>query len=948
VAGALLPALLLVGGAARGEPPDAGGNWVPTGQFVTPTAAPGARVDDLLVPEPNGRSRPVGQAVTARASPDGATLLVLTSGFNRTFAPDGRVDPTRSGESIFCYEVGATGAVLTQVLTIPNAFVGLAFAPDGTRFYASGGRDDDVHVFRRERGRWTEEATIALHNGPGLSLNADPAQKPAPIGALTAGLAVTADGRRLVAANYEHDSISIVDTGRGAVVETLDLRPGKADTAAHGVAGGEFPYDVAIRGNDTAFVTSVRDRELVVVALGEHARVVRRVPLAGNPNRLLLDRAGRHLFVALDNTDRVAVVDTERLEVVAGGVTRLAPAAQRGDTRPGASPNALALAPDERTLYVTNGGENSVAVLRVDLAERELEYRGAIPTGWYPNAVVTARDGRTLYVVNGKSPAGPDSSNCARVTAADHEAAGCPASAPHRAGNEYVLQLTRSSLLTIPVPDAHALAPLTLQVARNNGLSFALSARDRRLFAALRRRIRHVIYVIKENRTYDQVLGDLPGAAGDPALAQFPRATTPNLHALASEFVTLDHFYCTSEVSMDGWQWSTGARTVDINEKTMPIYYGQRGASYDSEGPSRDVNVAAGDSARRAALNPLQRVAPADDPDLLPGTANEMELDGPAGEPGAGYLWNAALRAGKTVRNYGFLVDLARYESRATVGGASVAVPLVRDPRATATPVAFAANAALAPFTDPYFRGFDTRFPDFYREREWATEFAGYVRDRNLPALSLVRLMNDHTGDYAEAIDGVNTPELQQADNDYAVGRLVEAVAASPYAADTLVFVVEDDAQDGPDHLDAHRSPAFVVGPYVRQGGAVVAARYTTVSMIRTIEEVLGLAPFNVHDRAAAPMGDVFDLARGRWAFHARPSALLRRTALPLPPPTDAERADGALQPTHDAAWWAAATVGFDFSREDRVDPDAFNRVLWRGLMGARPYPTARETGGAD
>jgi hypothetical protein len=243
--------------------------------------------------------------------------------------------------------------------------------------------------------------------------------------------------------------------------------------------------------------------------------------------------------------------------------------------------------------------------------------------------------------------------------------------------------------------------------------------------------------------------------------------------------------------------------------------------------------------------------------------------------------------------------------------------------------------------TDPYFRGFDDAYPDFYREQEWEREFNGYVAGNNLPALSLVRLMNDHTGSYKSAIDGVNTPEIQVADNDYAVGRLIQAVATSPYANNTLVFVIEDDAQDGPDHVDAHRSIAFVAGPYVKQG-AVVSTRYSTVNVLRTITDVLGLDHLGIFDANAAPMTDVFDLGRTSWTFKASASGLLAGTQLPVP---KAAIVAAALQPTHTTLWWSAQTRGMDFSVEDRVDPAVYNQLLWRGLMGDKPYPQRASRG---
>jgi DNA-binding beta-propeller fold protein YncE len=252
----------------------------------------------------------------------------------------------------------------------------------------------------------------------------------------------------------------------------------------------------------------------------------------------------------------------------------------------------------------------------------------------------------------------------------------------------------------------------------------------------------------------------------------------------------------------------------------------------------------------------------------------------------------------------------------------------------------------LAPHTDPYFRGFDNRFADFYRYREWAREFDGYERGNSLPRLELVRLMHDHMGDFASAADRVNTPNRQVADNDYAVGLLVERVAHSRFASDTLIFILEDDAQDGPDHVSAHRSTAFIAGPYVKRS-ALVSARHNTVDMLRTIELVLGLRALNLHDALAAPLTEAFDLSAKSWTFEAVVPNDLRATDLPLPsakvaPPAGEAAPIACRRPEQDADYWASQTQSMDFSAEDRIDSAQFNRILWTGQNGETPYPATR------
>jgi hypothetical protein len=249
--------------------------------------------------------------------------------------------------------------------------------------------------------------------------------------------------------------------------------------------------------------------------------------------------------------------------------------------------------------------------------------------------------------------------------------------------------------------------------------------------------------------------------------------------------------------------------------------------------------------------------------------------------------------------------------------------------------VAYSQNVTLSQYTDPYFRGFDNQFPDYYRFQEWKRVFDTNYAAGGLPALSLVRLMHDHTGSFGTAIDGVNTPELRQSDNDYAVGMLIQTIANSIYAQNTLIFVIEDDSQDSGDHVDSHRTIAFVAGAYVKQG-ALVSTQYNTVNFVRTMEEVLGLPPMNLNDALAQPMADIFNQKPSNWSFTATVPVGLYSTTLPITAPV------GLLvpKPTHTGEYWARATKSMDFTSEDRMDFAEYNHILWKGLMGNRPYPS--------
>ncbi len=939
---------------------------VPTGQFISPTAATGAvftTLDPGLKDYPDFRAN---GAIKTAVNGNQTELLVMTSGYNNLSATSGankgKFDPAGSNEYVFVYDISGANARkpnLAQVIQVPDTYVGLVYAPDGLTFYASGGVDDLVHVYTKTPGgpgRWTEGASIALgHAAPagstfllgGNGLNQPPG---------VSGLALSPSGATLVAANAYNDSISVIDTATGKVKSEYDLRPFNTTPGSDGAAGGETPFTVAVKGETTVYVSSVRDREVVVVDIsGAAPKLVTRIPLPGSPNSMVFNNTitQDELYVTQDNSDTVAMISTAT-NTVRKEIDTIAPPGllAKQERYTGAAANNLAVSPDGTMLYVTNGGANSLAVIALT-GPRAEQVIGLIPTGWYPNAVSVGGNGAMLYVANGKSSPGPNpqhlTSNTARLAGTTYPQGNAQAATDSNASNQYVFQLEQGGLLAVPAPKAADLASLTQQVASNNRYSVNADPHDAGMMAALHQRIHHVIYIVKENRTFDQVLGDVGGGAnGDPSLSVFGHSVTPNFHKLASNFVTLDNFYDSGEVSGNGWSWSISARETDsvtkniaLNYASSPIGKNGRGAPYESEGQNRNVDVGIATTADRDTALPgysqVTAALPGGAANLLPGTNNVGAPDGPQGTPQqSGYLWDSALRAGLTVRNYGFLLDLSRYSATTP----PLQIPLLEDPYAADTTVAYSTNPTLRPVTDPFFRGYDNAFPDVFRFVEWQREFNQYVTNGNLPGLSLVRFMHDHMGAFATAIDGFTTPETQQADNDYAVGLLVQEVARSPYAADTLIFVIEDDAQDGPDHVDAHRSTAYVVGPYVKQH-AVVKTRYTTVSMLRTMEDILGIDHLNLNDAYLGPMTDVFDLNQSQWSYQATPSAYLDSTSAARLTPG---KFTGMrpLTPTRPAGWWAEQTAGFDWTAEDRVPADLMNRVVWEGMTHGSPYPERR------
>jgi DNA-binding beta-propeller fold protein YncE len=859
---------------------------------------------------------------------------------------------------------------------------------------------DNVHIVTQTNGIWAPAAELDL--GQNISATSStPAQTvveghpsgnglPVPnssfasvnaavyVAPMAAGLAISSDGQTLVVVNYFNDSITVFGGGLSAWLSQwqsdtasmqgmqgtlqgteLDLRPGKAASgAAPGTPGGEYPFWAVMAGSGTsvkAYVSSIRDREIDVVSIYAgcpancviHPAVTTRIAVKGQPNKMAINKAGTLLYVAEDESDTVDVIDLNpqdaglptqsgpaTLYKVIESIPVIAPPATLSTFSltpyTGANTNSVTLSPDEKTLYVTNGNLNNIAVVNLNGTYHGDQVAGLIPTGWYPNSVSISSDGTWAYAVNSKSPTGPNINWCYV-----YGPTGYPTCTP---ANEYNPQMTKAGLLSFPLAGLTAQLPsLTAKVATNNHFATVESPASAATMAAVHSGIQHVIYILKENRTYDQILGDLGRGNGDPSLAMFGQAVTPNEHNIAQQFVTLDNFRATAEVSYDGWAWSTAARAPDVVEHQFPVNYAQRGLALDG-GTNRSVNVALPTLAQRQASDPLMpggALSPnaAGGEDLLPGQTDANAPDGPDNEINTGFLWNSALRAGLTVRDYGFYIDTTCYNEP------SCQTPLAHDPFSTNTIVSPSANVALTPFTDPYFRGFDPAFPDYYRFKEWERDFDTNYAAGGLPNLSLVRFMHDHTGNFATAIDGVNTPDRDVADNDYAVGLLVQKIANSPvYKNNTLIFIVEDDSQDGGDHIDSHRTTALVAGAYVKN--AVVSTAYTTIDFIRTMEEVMGLQPMNLNDALATPMSDIFNTTPSAWSFTATPAAILYCTSLPLPGPALPCNNPSA----NDSRYWARVTKGMDFRDADRVDDDTLNRVLWRGMMGNRPYPS-RPTG---
>ena len=973
----------------------------PPGLYITPTALPNA-VQQQLNPglalpyfATNYPNFVAGEAVKAVVSPDGNTLAILTAGMNSLYFPNncdpgtpncsvGKLDTNASTQFLFLYDVAGgnkTKPFLKQVIQQPNAHVGLVWSPDSKTLYAAGGCDDAVYVYTNNGGSFALNGKIGLGHTPcpfpftgganqnksGLGLSVAPN---------VAGLAISANGKTLVAANNYNDSISVIDTAGRKVLYEYDLRPFATSGAVNGTKGGTFPYSVALTGN-IAYVGADRDREVIVLNILTQ-KLVARIQLDGNSNGMTLSADGSTLYVAQDNQDQVAVIDTNKNTITHKIDTRGPAQLSFPANTTGAAPTAVAINSANKTLYAVNAGSNSIAVIPLT-GPQAFQAVGLLPTAYDPTDVAFSADGSWMYITNGKSDTGPNPGygfgNMGRIvfTTVDPPETNAQESAELTSNNQYQFQLEHASLVSASVPDASDLWDLTSKVAANNGYSAQPSDTDTSAMNFLHSKIKHIIYVVKENRTFDQILGDLGnGSNGQPSLALFGQGVTPSFHLMARNFVTLDNFMDPGDGSMDGWSWSMRGRVTNTETLTQQINYARvnRGVSYEGEGQNRNIpgnlNTTA---ARDFFFDPTGATTPYTNatsslkggtPNILAGDGDHAATDGPTGYQ-QGYIFNAVLNAGGTVRNYGWM---ANTPGKITDSGDPVKGNPISDPFAAGVIQTTAANQLIFEnkWYDQYFRAYDQSYPDVWRFNEWNREFQQFVANGNLPTLEMIRgLSHDHTGSFGTALGGVNTPELQQADNDYAVGLLAQAVANSPYAKDTLIIIIEDDCQDGADHVDSHRATTYFVGPYVKQG-AVVSTPYSQRNVLRTIEDILGAGHINLNTYYARPMADVFDTtSSGQWTFRAVASTLLIPTltkpiapisqggGLGLDPKTVVFAKGPNLKPTHNAQYWAAKTRDFDFSGEDRVPAQLYNKILWEGLKGkSAPAVKTRFSRSAD
>ena len=934
----------------------------PPGLYITPTAMANAVQQELNPGLTNYPDFVAGQAVKAVVSPDGKTLAILTAGMNSLYYPNtpanitagliGKIDVAASTQFLFLYDISDANKskpVLKQVIQQVNSHVGLVWAPNSQTLYAAGGCDDAVYAYTNNGRSFVPSPKISLGHAPngcvsnaanqtGLGLGVEPN---------VSGLAISSDGKTLVAANNYNDSISVIDTATGTVRYEFDLRPYASSGAPNGTKGGTFPYSVVLKGS-VAYVGCDRDREVVAVNVASPTAgaLLARIQLDGNPNGMTLSADGSNLYVAQDNQDQVAIVDTASNKVIHKIDTRGPARLDFPPNTTGAAPTAVSIDQAKKTLYAVNAGSNSIAVIPLS-GPHAFKTIGLIPTAYDPTDVAFSADGSWMYIINGKNDTGPNPGygygnlRFINPNYLNFPGGNAAESGKLNSNNQYQFQLEHASLVSAAVPDTDDLWELTSRVAANNGYLAGHSGRDEAVMEFLHSKIKHVIYVVKENRTFDQILGDLRnGSNGDPSLTLFGDLATPSFHRMARDFVTLDNFMDPGDGSMDGWSWSMRGRVTNTETITQQENYARvnRGLSYEGEGQNRNIPSNLESVADRDLFfDPTGATMPYSSrtsslkggtPNILAGDGDHAATDGPTGYQ-QGYIFNAVLHAGGTIRNYGWMAN--------TPGSIGTIANPISDPFAAGVIQTTAANQLINEnkFYDPYFRAYDQAYPDVWRFNEWNREFQQFVANGNLPTLEMIRgLSHDHTGSFSSALGGVNTPEIQQADNDYAVGLLAQTVASSPYAKDTLIIIIEDDSQDGADHVDSHRATTYFIGPYVKTH-AVVSTRYSQPNVLRTIEDILGTEHINLNTYYARPMADLFDTeSSGKWTFKAVASTLLQSTTL-FPDPTKVNFAAGpVLKPTHDAQYWAAKTRGFDFSGEDRVPAELYNKILWEGLKG--------------
>ena len=696
---------------------------------------------------------------------------------------------------------------------IGKAWYGLKFSADEKKLYASGANDNIILVYPIIKKMLGKADTIVLGK-------AWPNEKIGPT-----GIEVDDAGKRLYAVTKENNSLYIFDLRTNKLVNKVNL--------------GSEAYDCLLSPDKTKLYISLWGVDKLAIYDIKAQKITSEILTENHPNEIIQNRTGKYLFVANASDNSVSVIDAKARKVIEVISTALYPTRLSGSTT-----NGLALSEDEKTLYVANADNNCLAVFNVSNPGKSSS-KGFIPTGWYPTNVRVA--GKKIFVSNGKgftSMANPDGPQPFKKT--DDSGVHIGISAQKEV--QYIGGLFKGTLSIIDQPTDTQLQSFSKQVYANTPYNKQTEVMSKGLannpvpnVQGGKSPIKYVFYVIKENRTYDQVFGDIKEGNGDPNLCLFPEKVTPNHHALAREFVLLDNFYVDSEVSADGHNWSMAAYATDYTEKTWPTSYGSRGGTYDYEG-SRQIAY-----------------------------------------PRDGYIWDYAKRAGISYRSYGAFVTKDGPTTKSLIGHTAEKYP-----------------------------SYNLDIKDIDRIAAFKLDFDSLLAINAVAQFNTIRLGNDHTS--GQRI-GKLTPTAHVADNDLALGLLVEHISNSSIWKESAIFVLEDDAQNGPDHIDAHRSPAFVISPYIKRN-SVNSSMFSTSGMLRTIELILGLPPMSQYDAAAVPFSDCFTTKPDFKPYRVRPANV------------DLEQ--------RNVAWNKSAqrSQEWNFAREDAAPDLDLNEVVWKSVKG--------------
>ncbi len=748
---------------------------------------------------PAGRSLPLGDLpLNIAVSKTGKLMAVTNNG--------------QSVQSIQLIDPG-TEKILDNVI-VPNAWYGLKFSSDEKNLYASGGNDN-----------WILKYLVSGKNL--LLVDSIPLGKKWPTKISPAGIEIDDLTKIMFVVTKENNLLYMVDLTSKKVILQQKL--------------GEAAYGCMLSGNKRELYISLWGGKKVLVFDIASKKIVSEISVGENPNELLLSKNGKYLFVANAGDNSVSVSDITKRKVL-----EVLNAALYPDSPTGSASNGLALSEDQKTLYVANADNNCLAVFDVSKPGFS-KSKGFIPTGWYPTNVKVV--GKKIFVSNGKgftslaNKKGPDPSKSDEQVNYQHGDY-----KKQQSKIEYIGGLFKGTLSVIDEPTTAKLAANSKTVYENTPYTKERELNSKGepgnpipMKVGDPSPIKYVFYIIKENRTYDQVLGDIPEGNGDTSLVLFGELITPNQHKLAKEFVLLDNFYVDGEVSADGHNWSMAANANDYLEKTWPTDYGGRGGQYDSEGNREIAN------------------------------------------PDRGFIWDYCNRAGVSYRTYGEFAD--NYKANLKV---------------------------LEDHFCPYYTSWDEKVRDTTRFYQWKKEFDSLLAVNAVPSFNSLRFINDHT---EGSTIGRPTPFAHVADNDWAVGLFVEHLSKSSIWKETAIFIVEDDAQNGPDHVDAHRTTAYLAGGLVKRK-RVDHTMYSTSSMLRTIELILGLPPMSQYDAAAEPMWRCFSSTPDLSPFQSV-----------------AANVDLNERNTKNTAS-ARLSETLDFSKEDRIPDLVFSEVIWKAVKG--------------